>query len=189
MAHAAVLNLPMLAPETAEPKAADLLRGAKEKIGFVPNMYGYMAQMPELLEAYLDAYAGFRSGAGFTPPEQEVVFLTISTVHGCDYCVAAHSMLAEKMSKVPADSLAALRAGRKLPDVKLEALAVFTRLMVTSRGLPEQAAVDAILAAGFSERHVLGIILAIGVKTFSNYTNHLAGTALDPAFAGHRVAA
>lgn len=189
MAHAAVLNLPMLTPETAEPEAAALLRGAQESIGFVPNMYGYMAQVPELLEAYLAAYAGFRSGAGFTPPEQEVVFFAISAVHGCDYCVAAHSMLAAKVSKVPADSLAALRGGRKLPDAKLEALAVFTRAMVTSRGLPGQAAIDAFLAAGFSERHVLGIILAIGVKTFSNYTNHLAGTALDPAFADHAVAA
>lgn len=189
MAHAAVLTLPMLTPETAEPKAAALLQGAKEKIGFVPNMYGYMAQVPELLEAYLGAYAGFRAGAGFTPPEQEVVFLAISAVNGCDYCVAAHSMLAEKMSKVPADSLAALRAERPLPDAKLDALARFTRTMVTSRGLPDQAAVDAFLAAGFSERHVLGIVLAIGVKTFSNYTNHLAGTAVDPAFAGHSVAA
>ena len=189
MAATPVLDLPLLTAESAEPEAAALLRGAEEKIGFVPNMYGYMANLPELLEAYLGAYAGFRAGAGFTPPEQEVVFLAISAVNGCDYCVAAHSMLAEKVSKLPTESLAALRAGRPLPDPKLEALARFTRLMVTSRGMPEKAAVDAFLAAGYSERHVLGIILAIGVKTFSNYTNHLAGTALDPAFAGHRVAA
>ena len=189
MSDAPVLDLTLLTPENAPPEAAALLRGAQQKIGFVPNMYGYMAQVPELLEAYLSGYAGFRSGAGFTPPEQEVVFLAISAVHGCDYCVAAHSMLAAKVSKVPADSVAALRAGRQLPDAKLEALAEFTRLMVTSRGMPGKAAVDAFLAAGFTERHVLGIVLAIGVKTYSNYTNHLAGTALDPAFADHAVAA
>lgn len=189
MTHEPVLNVPRLAPETAEGKAKDLLAGAQKKLGFLPNMYGYMAQVPELLEAYLSAYAGFRAGAGFTPPEQEVVFLAVSQANGCDYCVAAHSMLAEKMSKVPPDSLAALRAGAALPAEKLDALATFARAMVESRGRPSRDEVGAFLTAGYTERHVFGVILAIGVKTFSNYTNHLTGTEIDPAFANYALAA
>jgi AhpD family alkylhydroperoxidase len=148
-----------------------------------------MAHLPDLLGAYLSGYENFRANAGFTPPEQEVVFLTISLANGCDYCVAAHSMLADKISKVPAGSLAALREGRTLPDAKLEALRAFTDAMVESRGEPGRDAVDAFLAAGFEPRHVFGIILAIGVKTFSNYTNHLTGTEVDKAFAAHTKAA
>ncbi|HKK37300.1 MAG TPA: carboxymuconolactone decarboxylase family protein [Paracoccaceae bacterium] len=184
-----VLDLAPLTPETAEPKAREKLEAAKSKLGFVPNMYGNMGHLPELLEAYMSAYQGFREGAGFTPPEQEVVFLSVSLENGCDYCAAAHSMLAEKVSKVPADSLAALRDGRSLPDAKLDALAKFTRRMVESRGEPAKADVEAFLSAGYESRHVLGIILAIGVKTYSNYTNHVAGTEIDEAFAGHAVPA
>ena len=96
-------------------------------------------------------------------------------------------MIAEKMSKVPADSLAALRAGGKLPDERLDALATFTRTMVETRGRPDHADVDAFLAAGFKASHVQGIVLAIACKTFSNYTNHLAATEIDAQFADYKV--
>ena len=43
--------------------------------------------------------------------------------------------------------------------------------------------VDVFLAAGWERRHVLDVILAAAYKTMSNYTNHVAHTPLDPAFA------
>lgn len=58
------------------------------------------------------------------------------------------------------------------------------RTMVVKRGLPGKADVAAFLAAGFSERHILEIVLAISVKTLSNYANHLFHTPVDGAFAG-----
>lgn len=184
-----VLNVPMLTTQTASSPALELLEGAQRKLGFLPNMYGYMAHNPDLLATYLAGYDGFRRNAGFTPAEQETVFLAISEANGCDYCVAAHSMIAERMSGVPAASIDALREGAALPDARLQALAAFTRVMVESRGLPSRADVDAFLAAGFEARHVFGVILAIGVKTFSNFTNHLCDTPLDAVFAKHAVAA
>jgi len=60
--------------------------------------------------------------------------------------------------------------------------------MVDSRGAPTKGQVEAFLAAGYTERHVFGIILGIGVKTYSNYTNHMTGTEIDAAFAGHKLA-
>jgi len=138
-----------------------------------------------MLESYLVGYKLFRGEAGFTPAEQEVIFLTISRVNGCAYCMAAHSMIAEKMSKVPAPDLDAVRRGAALPDAKLRALARFTEIMVESRGRPAQGDVAAFAAAGYSERHVLGVILAISVKTISNYTNHVFHTEVDPVFADY----
>jgi uncharacterized peroxidase-related enzyme len=183
------LSVPLLTAETAEPAAAAQMRETQAKLGFVPNMYGQMAHLPALLATYLSGYDAFRKEAGFTPAEQETVFLAVSGVTGCAYCTAAHSMLAEKMSRVPADSIAALRAGTPLPDAKLNALAAFTRAMMASHGQPSAAEVAAFLAAGYTPRHAFGVILAIGVKTFSNYTNRLTGTPLDGVFAGHAVAA
>ena len=185
----AELDLPKIDLDTAGAEARPILEKAKAQVGFVPNMYAGMANQPALLETYLDGYARFREQAGFTPPEQEVVFLTISRVNGCGYCIAAHSMIGEKMSGVPAEVLSALREGRPIPDPKLAALAAFTETMVERRGLPAQAELDAFRAAGYTDAHVLGIILAIGVKTFSNYANHLMHNEVDEVFAGHALEA
>ncbi len=187
MAHTALLEM---TPETVETAADDtkaMLEDIKAKMGFVPNMYAYMAKLPGVLEGYLSTYDSFRETAGFTPAEQEVVFLVISRFNDCTYCIAAHSMLADKVSGVPADVLAAVRAGEPLPDDKLQVLAIFTETMVDTRGNPDKPAIEAFLAAGYSEQQILGIILAIACKTFSNYVNHLAGTPVDDRFAAYKV--
>lgn len=171
--------------ETADAKAKPLLEQANAKLGFVPNMYQGMAKAPGVLDTYLHGYDLFRQDSGFTPPEQEVVFLTISYLNGCSYCMSAHSMLADKMSQVPADVLEAIRAGKAIPDERLAALSEFTRVMFETRGKPGQADVETFLAAGFEERQVLQIVLALAVKTLSNYSNHLNHPELDDAFAGH----
>lgn len=187
MTRSALLDMTPETLDTATGEAQALLAGAKAKLGFLPNMYGYMAKLPPVLAGYLSTYDAFRTQAGFTPAEQETVFLTVSRVNGCTYCTAAHSMLADKKSGVPADCLAALREGRDLPDAKLNALAKFTEAMVASRGNPGRAAVDAFLAAGYGEQQVLGVVLAIACKTFSNYVNHLGGTPVDAVFAPYKV--
>jgi len=177
------LTLPPANPDQAEPLARERLEEALNKLGFIPNMYTVMANSPGLLDTYIHGYNRFREGSGFTAPEQEVVLLAISRENGCTYCVAAHSFLADKMSSVPLAVTNAIRDGGQIPDAKLASLHDFTRTMVTKRGLPSRAEVEAFLAAGYSERHILEIVLAIAVKTLSNYANHLFHTPVDDLFA------
>ena len=70
--------LPLTTIDSAKPEAKDLLKAAQKKMSFVPNMYNAMAHSPDLLKTYLDGYAVFRAESGFSPAEQEVVFLSIS---------------------------------------------------------------------------------------------------------------
>lgn len=184
-----LLDLELKTIETAAPEAAELLKTAKARLGFIPNMYGYMANDPAVLGGYMRSYDAFRETGGFTPAEQETVFLTISRINGCTYCLAAHSMIADKKSGVPADSLKALRDGTTLPDEKLDAVAQFTAAMVESRGNPGRATVDAFLAAGYTAQNVLAVIVAMACKTNSNMVNHLAGTPLDEPFKPYAVTA
>lgn len=184
-----ISTLPLLTIETATGKAKSLLEKAKQALGFVPNMYGAMANEPALFEAYSTGYAAFRAECGFSPVEQEVIFLVISRDNGCDYCVAAHSFVADKMSKVPLIITDAIRDQRPIPDAKIAALAAFTSRMVTSRGKPSDEDVAAFRAAGYTERNILGVIMAISVKTLSNYTNHIFHTPVDGAFASRLWAA
>jgi AhpD family alkylhydroperoxidase len=178
------MTLPAIELENAVGQAKVTLEKAKELVGSIPNMYAVMVNYPELLETYLDGYRRFRKTSNFDAIEQEVVFLVISAANGCEYCVAAHSMIAGR-SKVPAESVQAIRSGNKIADAKLSALAVFVRLMTESRGMPTNANVKDFLAAGYTERHILEIVLAISVKVISNYSNHLFHTPVDAPFAGH----
>lgn len=56
------------------------------------------------------------------------------------------------------------------------------RAGLAARGWVDNTEIDAFLRAGYTHRHVLDIILGVGMKTLSNYTNHIAHTPLDPAW-------
>lgn len=173
--------------DQAKGLAKQLLDAAREKLGFVPNMYRAMAINPKVLSTYSHGYEHFRSQDNFTSPEQEVVFLTISLANGCDYCTAAHSMLAINVSKLGDEHTQALRDGKSLSDPKLEALRKFTHHMWETRGMPTKAEAEAFKAAGYTDQHVLEIVLALAVKTLSNYTNHVNHTQVDEAFSPYAV--
>jgi hypothetical protein len=70
-------------------------------------------------------------------------------------------------------------------DTKLVALSAFTRTMVSLRGKPTPDKLAAFWAAGYTENNVLKIILAIAVKTISNYSNHFLHKQLDAMFEAH----
>lgn len=166
----------------------DILDTALKQVGFIPNMYANMANAPAVLSTYLSGYGKFRGESGFTPAEQEVVFLGVSLVNGCTYCAAAHSMIADKMSGVPGPVLEAIRQGQPIPDAKLAALYELTQDMVRTNGKPSRAKLDAFLNAGFTESQVLYIVLAVAVKVLSNYSNHAFGTEVDERFAAYKLA-
>jgi uncharacterized peroxidase-related enzyme len=186
--HFVVKSLNAITIDKANPAQKEVLETALKQVGFIPNMYANMANVPGVLTTYLHGYTAFRQHSGLSPAEQEVVFLAIIQQNGCTYCTAAHSMLADKLSGVPAPVLAAIRSNRPIPDAKLQALYSFARELVKTGGMPSQAVADAFLAAGYSETIALQIILATAVKTLSNYTNHMFQTVLDDKFAAYKVA-
>lgn len=177
-------SLPLRATDDADPAVSAPLLAVKAGMGMVPNMYAGMVNLPALLETYSFGYNKFRSEGGFNPVEQEVVYLTISRFHECHYCVAAHSFVGDMMSQVPTEVTDAIRADQPIVDGKLQALRMFVHAMVESRGNPSYTEANAFLAAGYTELHMLAIILAISTKVISNYSNHIQHTDLDAVFAG-----
>lgn len=177
-----IIQLPTQSVESSDIKIRTVLENAQKNLGFIPNMYANMANEPHMLENYISGYDKFRSDSGFTPVEQEVVFLTISRENRCNYCVAAHSFLADNVSKVAVEVTDAIRDGEVVPDAKLAALSTFSKVMVNTKGWVKRQDIDAFVAAGYAEKQVLDILLAISVKTISNYANHLFATPVDDIF-------
>ncbi len=175
-------DFPYHSEDTAPRDALGVFEASEARYGMVANLFRKMAEAPALLQGYWDLSARFEAGT-LTPVEQQVVLIAVSARNGCRYCVGVHSVLAD-MVQVPAEVTDALRAGEPLPDARLEALRRFAEQVVDERGWVPEAGVRAFLEAGFTREQVLEVVLGVGLKTLSNYTNHLVGTELDEPFAG-----
>jgi len=179
-----MFTIDTLDPTHANGRAQELLENTQAKFGFVPNLMGVMANAPALAEAY-GALGKFFEATSFNATERQVVLLAASRVNGCHYCMAAHSAIA-LMQKVPEDVVAALRGDQPIADAKLDALRQLTVAIVESRGWPEESTISAFLAAGYKASQVLEVVLGVGMKILSNYTNHIAHVQLDAQFAAQK---
>lgn len=167
--------------ETAPRESKQTLENVKKAFGFVPNLFGVFSHSPETAEAYLKVSELFESSS-LSPTEQQIVLLSASVENECDYCVAAHTVVAG-MQKVPAEIVEAIREGSGIANTKLEALRNFATELTVKRGVVSETVAENFFKAGYSEKNALEVILGITQKTLSNYVNHLADTPLDQAFA------
>lgn len=167
-------------PETAPAAAKDILLGAQRGFGFVPNLLATMAGAPALLKAYT-TLSGILDESSLDATERQVILLATSFVNNCEYCVAAHTVIAG-MQKVPGDVVAAIRSGRPIDNAKLQALRQLVEEVVNTRGWPSERSVQEFISVGYGPQQVLEVVLGVGIKTLSNYTNHIAETPLDTAF-------
>jgi uncharacterized peroxidase-related enzyme len=167
--------------DSAPGGSLETMESAQQAYGMLPNLYRKMAESSALAKGYWELGNIF-AGSSLSAVEQQVVLLATSTQNGCTYCVGAHSAIADMM-KIPAEVTDALRDGKPVPDAKLEALRKFTQQVVSQRGWVAEADTQDFLDAGFTRAQVLDVVLGVGLKTLSNYANHIMQTGLDDAFA------
>lgn len=163
--------------KTAPAESAGVIEAVKGKMGFVPNLFAYIAESPAATQAYVQLDA-LLAESDLSPQDVQLVLLTTSVENQCEFCVAAHSAGAT-MAKVDNSAIAAVRRGENPADAKQAALVNFVRQVVSERGWVDQAGVQALLDAGFSKANVFDVITAVSLKTLSNYSNHLAQPELN----------
>lgn len=163
--------------KTAPEASKNNLISAKEAFGLIPNVEGVMAQAPTLLTSYMVGWDQFNQNS-LSLKEKQVVYQAANFENNCEYCMPWHTLLAEQ-SGMSDDDVEALRNGSPLSDIKLEALRLFTRDLLRTRGSIEPYALSAFFDAGYGEQQALEVVLGLAVKTMSNYTNAIAQTPLD----------
>lgn len=166
--------------QSAPQESQALLDNSINAFGMIPNLHAVMAESPGLLEGYQRLHQLFLDSS-FDDEETTVVWQTINVEHACHYCVPAHTGIAKSM-KVDDAITEALRNETPLPTARLEALRDFTLAVVRGRGNVDDSAVQAFLAAGFTTRQILEVVLGLSQKVMSNYTNNLAETPIDKPF-------
>lgn len=163
---------------TAPDGSKALLQRMTDAYGFTPNLLGVLAESPAALEAYTSLSGLMSDKTDFSATETQIVLLTVSYENGCTYCMAAHSTIAQ-MAKVPTDVIESVRTATPILDPKLNALGEFTRAVVQMGGWIDEETTAKFLDAGYTNRHILEVILGVALKTISNYTNHFAHTPVD----------
>ena len=117
--------------------------------------------------------------AGGSLPDalRQQISLTVSEANQCDYCVSAHSFYGSKAGLSESDLLDA-RHGMA-SDEKTNAALAFARKIVEDRGHVNDEDVEEVRRAGYTDGEIAEIVANVGMTTFTNYFNHVAGTEVD----------
>ncbi len=169
-------NIKPLNIETAPEASRPLLEAVEAKMGKVPNLLGTLAHAPAALQSYLSQSEALGGGL-LSAQERELIALAIGEANGCDYCLAAHTMIGG-MQGLDGEAMLSARNGQGA-DEKLTQLVQFSREVTLTRGRPEASSVSAFLGAGWTEGHLIEVIAAVALNTLTNYTNHIANTDVD----------
>ncbi len=161
--------------DTAPSGSTSTLKKIEKEMGFIPNLYRYMAESPAALKSYLDLSDIFAESS-LSKKYQQILLLAISRKNECEFCVAAHTMLSIKVAKVDQEIIETIRNGHPTGDKQIDALITFANEVVEHRGWLKEGTVEQFLEAGFSQANVLDIIVGVSLKTLSNYTNHITQT-------------
>jgi len=157
--------------ETAPTSVQDQLAAVKKMLGGVPNMFRTAARAPAALEALIAMFGATAKGS-LPARTREAIALAVAQVDGCDYCLAAHTVLG-KGAGLAAGDIAAARAGTGSPA------AVLARALVETRGHVSDDQIAAARAGGLGDGELLEVVANVALNVLTNYLNTLAGTAID----------
>jgi uncharacterized peroxidase-related enzyme len=170
-------SLPLIDPATATGEAADLLAAVQRGLGVTPNMTRAMANAPALLDGYL-ALSGALGRGVLKAATRERLALAVAQDNSCDYCLSAHSYLAEHAAHLSADDIASARHGDN-DDPKTAALLTFAVTVNTTRGGISARDLDVVRAAGASDEDIAEVIGHVALNVLTNYFNKAADVDID----------
>ena len=146
--------------------------------GSIPNLFAALGHLaPQSLKAVLNAEGALAAGS-LSKQDLETIKLLVSELTGCDYCVAAHTMLG-RMAGLTPDTLRQIRIGQVTGDAKRDALARFVRTLQQTSGTIGDDEVAAIRAAGYTDTQLADIALAVALTVFTNTFNRINDTDVD----------
>lgn len=160
--------------------ADDVFEAVTAKFGFVPNLIREMAKSPAVARVYLGGQQAM-GGASLGPAEQQVVQLAVAVYNECPYCRAAHRGGCRQAGVAPGD-IDLVEKGALPEDRRLRAVVSATWQVLDARGWLSASDLTALEAEGIERAQLYEVVALVGLKTISNYVNHIAHTPIDPQF-------
>lgn len=171
-------RIPLIPQDQLSSASTELFAQVKKAVGKVPNAYATIGgHSPSALAVLLGADAALSKGT-LSRAEIEAIRLAVSEINGCDYCVAAHTMVGKMVGLQP-DAMRQIRAGDATGQDKLDALIHFVRAVQATRGTVPAQELAAVTAAGYTSAQVIEALLAVSMITFTNLVNRVNDTDID----------
>jgi uncharacterized peroxidase-related enzyme len=169
-------RIALVVPSKTETKVADTLSQMKASLGSVPNVFALLANAPVALDGYLSLSKALSRGR-LTARQREILALAIAQENQCQYCLSAHTALAEAAGLSATDALKA-RFG-KSDDPFERALTSFATNIILQRGLVSDEELELARRVGIDDELMLEIVANVALQTLTNYANRLADTEID----------
>ncbi|WP_067540676.1 carboxymuconolactone decarboxylase family protein [Nocardia crassostreae] len=170
-------RLPLIQPDTATGKAADLLADVQKALGVTPNMTKVMVNSPAVLEAYLAFFSALSRGA-LSAATRERIALLVAEENACDYCLSAHTYIGANIAKLTPAEIESNRQGHST-DPKAAAALTFATTVVRTRGGVAESDVKQAKESGLTNAEIAEVIAAVSLNVFTNYLNKAADTDID----------
>jgi AhpD family alkylhydroperoxidase len=157
-------------------KGKELFDALSSKLGKVPNIYATIGYS----SAALDSILAFSQAAGdgtFSPREIEAIKLAVSEANGCDYCRAAHTVLA-KVQGFTEEETVQIRSG-SIEDPRLRTLTSLATEVARNAGKASAEIRDRFFYLGFDNKALIDFIAVVISVTFTNYVHGLTGVPID----------
>jgi alkylhydroperoxidase family enzyme len=173
--------------DSAPEASKTTLNRLQQKLGFVPNVIGAMAEGPALLNGFAANFGSFHGG-GFNEGERQVLLLTNAVTLKCPLTIAVHSTFALE-DGVPESEVMAIRNGRLPKDARYAALSKLTRALVERKGNVTEIEIEQFASAGYSKVQLFEAVLGVGVSTLAATTANMTAIPVDERFESHIWAA
>jgi uncharacterized peroxidase-related enzyme len=163
-------------PQSSTGKAKTLLDAVQSKMKMVPNLMRVLASSPAALEGYLNFNEALSHGL-LSGELRELISVVVAEANGC--------LLPSipPFSQLPCGRRGNIHilASRKFNsgDPKIDAALHFSRNLVSRRGQADQAEIEGLRMAGYSDGEIAEIITNVGLNTFTNYFNNAVQTEID----------
>jgi uncharacterized peroxidase-related enzyme len=160
-------------PEASKP----LLDAVNKQLGIVPNLMKLVGNSPAALEGYLSLNAAL--GKGVLPVTlRERIALTVAEFNECEYCLAAHTYIAQNIAKIDVNEIEAARSGTS-SDPKTEAALHFAYRVASQRGKVIDQDITTLRNVGYDDASIVEIVLNVALNVLTNYINNVALTDVD----------
>jgi len=161
-------RIALVNPSEATGQRAELLNQIHGAFGATPNMFKAVANSTAALKSMWGSF-GALGGGVISAKLGEQIAVAIADRNDCEYCLAAHTALGRKAGAT-ADEMSAAQAGQS-SDPKTAAALRFALAVVNNRARIEDAQVQDLRAAGFSEEEIVEILAHVALNLFTNYVN------------------
>jgi uncharacterized peroxidase-related enzyme len=174
MSATPVSRFPIANLEDLDDDIREQVLAARERLGFIPNVYVALAHRPDEFRAFFTyRKAVMEHEGGLSSVEREMIVVATSATVNCTYCVVSHGAMLRLQSGDPvlADKIAIDYRHAPLSERQRAMLDYAVKLSLRPREVTESDR-EALLAAGFESEDIWDISAVVAFFALSNRMVH-----------------